>query len=190
MSKILTTTSSDTSVSHQPLSSPTLVLPTEVPKQVSVSALWVFSNPNSSWSPSYLSSWLVFSVFMVWSLPSSSSKKVSSLFYSVPATGYKANAAYAHLASGLCCGFSSLVFYVLTQGCRFSNRYRGWCRCESKRATRQDFRRNDFDIDFRRSLGIVWFNRITDSYFTRLKVKKNPNCWLINKFILLFHFLK
>ncbi len=27
----------------------------------------------------------------------------------VPGTGYKANAAYAHLASGLCCGFSSLV---------------------------------------------------------------------------------
>ena len=32
-------------------------------------------------------------------------------FKIVPATGYKANAAYAHLASGLCCGFSSLVIY-------------------------------------------------------------------------------
>ena len=29
--------------------------------------------------------------------------------YLVPATDYTANAAYAHLASGLCCGFSSLV---------------------------------------------------------------------------------
>ena len=27
----------------------------------------------------------------------------------VPGEGYKANQAYAHLASGLCCGFSSLV---------------------------------------------------------------------------------
>lgn len=27
----------------------------------------------------------------------------------VPTTGYTANAAYAHLASGLCCGFSSLA---------------------------------------------------------------------------------
>ena len=31
----------------------------------------------------------------------------------VPTTGYKANAAYAHLASGLCCGFSSLVILCL-----------------------------------------------------------------------------
>jgi V-type H+-transporting ATPase proteolipid subunit len=29
--------------------------------------------------------------------------------YLVPSTNYQANAAYAHLASGLCCGFSSLV---------------------------------------------------------------------------------
>lgn len=27
----------------------------------------------------------------------------------VPGTGYTSNAAYAHLASGLCCGFSSLA---------------------------------------------------------------------------------
>jgi V-type H+-transporting ATPase proteolipid subunit len=38
-------------------------------------------------------------------------KKVQFFNNSVPATGYKANAAYAHLASGLCCGFSSLVRY-------------------------------------------------------------------------------
>jgi hypothetical protein len=43
-------------------------------------------------------------------LLSSSFKRVKILFMNlVPATGYKANAAYAHLASGLCCGFSSLV---------------------------------------------------------------------------------
>jgi V-type H+-transporting ATPase proteolipid subunit len=36
-------------------------------------------------------------------------KKVHFHLIEVPATGYKANAAYAHLASGLCCGFSSLV---------------------------------------------------------------------------------
>ena len=30
-------------------------------------------------------------------------------FYIVPGTGYTSNAAYAHLASGLCCGFSSLA---------------------------------------------------------------------------------
>jgi len=32
---------------------------------------------------------------------------------SVPSTGYLANQAYAHLASGLCCGFSSLVLDIL-----------------------------------------------------------------------------
>jgi F0F1-type ATP synthase membrane subunit c/vacuolar-type H+-ATPase subunit K len=30
-------------------------------------------------------------------------------YYLVPAKDYAANAAYAHLASGLCCGFSSLA---------------------------------------------------------------------------------
>jgi V-type H+-transporting ATPase proteolipid subunit len=39
-----------------------------------------------------------------------SCKKVLFFFYVlVPTTGYTANAAYAHLASGLCCGFSSLA---------------------------------------------------------------------------------
>ena len=43
-------------------------------------------------------------------------QKSTWLAYTVPASGYSANAAYAHLASGLCCGFSSLV--------SFSNNYR------------------------------------------------------------------
>jgi V-type H+-transporting ATPase proteolipid subunit len=36
-------------------------------------------------------------------------KKVIFILYLVPGTNYGANAAYAHLASGLCCGFSSLA---------------------------------------------------------------------------------
>lgn len=36
-------------------------------------------------------------------------QKSKFFFYSVPGTDYKPSAAYAHLASGLCCGFSSLV---------------------------------------------------------------------------------
>ena len=36
-------------------------------------------------------------------------QKSTFLFNLVPTEGYKANQAYAHLASGLCCGFSSLV---------------------------------------------------------------------------------
>jgi V-type H+-transporting ATPase 16kDa proteolipid subunit len=36
-------------------------------------------------------------------------QKSKQFFMSVPNTGYLANQAYAHLASGLCCGFSSLV---------------------------------------------------------------------------------
>ncbi len=108
--KILTTTSSDTSESHQPWFSPTLVLPTVALKQVWVFAQWVSSNPNLSWNPSSQSSWLVSWVSTVWSSLSSLSRRVNNFVMSlVPATGYKANAAYAHLASGLCCGFSSLV---------------------------------------------------------------------------------
>ena len=39
-------------------------------------------------------------------------QKSNTFFYHlVPAENYTANAAYAHLASGLCCGFSSLVCY-------------------------------------------------------------------------------
>ena len=36
-------------------------------------------------------------------------QKSTHLYNLVPATNYSANAAYAHLASGLCCGFSSLA---------------------------------------------------------------------------------
>ena len=36
-------------------------------------------------------------------------QKSNSNLMLVPAENYTANAAYAHLASGLCCGFSSLV---------------------------------------------------------------------------------
>lgn len=40
-------------------------------------------------------------------------QKSTSSWILVPATGYGSNAAYAHLASGLCCGFSSLVMVTL-----------------------------------------------------------------------------
>lgn len=138
-------------------------------RPVLVFAQWVSSSLNLSWSPSFQSSWLVFSVFMVWSLPSSSFRKVHLTYNTVPANNeYKPNAAYAHLASGLCCGFSSLVTIYLISGCWFSDRYCRRRRCKSKRATGQDFRRNDFDIDFRLSLGLVWSHRVPDLNITRL----------------------
>jgi ATP synthase proteolipid subunit len=89
---------------------------------------------------------------------------------SVPSTGYTANQAYAHLASGLCCGFSSLVTIYSNLGCRFSNwnRRRRWC--TSQRATRQNFCRNDINIDLRRGTRIVWAYRIFDIDFSRLTV--------------------
>ena len=47
-------------------------------------------------------------------------QKSNNIFYLVPAEKYTANAAYAHLASGLCCGFSSLVKYIDNIGCWIS----------------------------------------------------------------------
>ena len=41
--------------------------------------------------------------------------------YLVPGSGYTENSAYAHLASGLCCGFSSLVKIKITLGSRIGN---------------------------------------------------------------------
>ena len=58
-------------------------------------------------------------------------QKSNSFLILVPAVGYKANAAYAHLASGLCCGFSSLVIISLNQGCWFGYRHRRRRRCKS-----------------------------------------------------------
>lgn len=138
-------------------------------RPVLVFAQWVSSSLNLSWSPLFQSSWLVSSVFMVWSLLSSSFRKVHLTYNTVPANNeYKPNAAYAHLASGLCCGFSSLVTIYLISGCWFSDRYCRRRRCKSKRAAGQDFRRNDFDIDFRLSLGLVWSYRLPYLNITRL----------------------
>jgi V-type H+-transporting ATPase proteolipid subunit len=102
----------------------------------------------------------------------------------VPATGYKANAAYAHLASGLCCGFSSLVIKSLIEGGRIGDRYCGRRGCAGERTTGQDLRGNDFDIDFRRSPGIVRSYRIFDSHFAGLKTCETLKFLMMNKFML------
>ena len=47
-------------------------------------------------------------------------QKSNIILIQVPTTDYTANAAYAHLASGLCCGFSSLVILNNNIGCRIS----------------------------------------------------------------------
>jgi V-type H+-transporting ATPase proteolipid subunit len=48
-------------------------------------------------------------------------QKSNILFDVVPSSGYTANQAYAHLASGLCCGFSSLVIIKIYIGCWTGN---------------------------------------------------------------------
>lgn len=48
-------------------------------------------------------------------------------------------------------------------GSWFGYRYRGRRRSTSQRSTRQDICGYDSDFDFRRSLGLVWTNRISDS---------------------------
>ena len=87
----------------------------------------------------------------------------------VPANNeYKPNAAYAHLASGLCCGFSSLVIFLFMKGCRTGHRYRRRRRCESECATGQDLRRNDSYSHLWLSLGLVWSHRFPHLDFSRL----------------------
>ena len=102
-------------------------------------------------------------------------QKSTSFNYLVPATGYKANAAYAHLASGLCCGFSSLVRNNLILGCWFGD-WNCWrCRCKSKCSTGQDFRGNDFNFNFRLSFGFIWFNSLSYLNISRLIKKRKSS---------------
>lgn len=58
---------------------------------------------------------------------------------------YPESAGYKHLASGLCCGLSSLVinlfsFDAFILGCWSRYRYCWWCRSQSKCPTRLDLR--------------------------------------------------
>ncbi len=143
-------------------------------RQVWVFAQWVSSNLNSSWNQWSQLSWPVSWVSTVWSSLSSSSKRVNHLMINlVPTSGYKANAAYAHLASGLCCGFSSLVRIWIIQGCRFGHRYCRWRRCQSQRATGQNLCWNDLDLDFRISARSLRSYRVTHPNITRLNELKN-----------------
>lgn len=63
-------------------------------------------------------------------------QKSTDIAKSVPNTGYTSSAAYAHLASGLCCGFSSLVRNKLIIGCRTRHWNRGGCGSSCERPTR------------------------------------------------------
>ena len=90
----------------------------------------------------------------------------------VPTEGYKANQAYAHLASGLCCGFSSLVKIYSYLGCWTRYWYSGRRRSEGQRSAGQNLRGNDSDFDFRRGSCLVWLDRFFDLNFSRLTPKK------------------
>jgi hypothetical protein len=78
---------------------------------------------------------------------------------------------YAHLASGLCCGFSSLVPTIVISGGRAIHRNRGRRRCTCKRSARQDIRGNDSDSDLRRSTGAVRSDRVTDPLVVVINVR-------------------
>ena len=95
-------------------------------------------------------------------------QKSNNCLNSVPNTDYTSNMAYAHLASGLCCGFSSLVKTHPYSGGRTRYWNRGRCRCQSQCTARQDFRWNDSDPHFRRGTRTVRFDRFSDSHIARL----------------------
>ena len=144
--------------SPQLSSSPTSEPPTAVPKLELASVPWVSSNPSLSWSRLSPLLWLVSSVSMVWLLLLSSFKKVNPFLYS----------SWKWLHRKLCIrpsGFRTLLWVQFT-GSRTGN-WNCWrCRSASKRAAGQNIRGNDSDIDFRRSAGVVWADRIVDSHVT------------------------
>lgn len=134
----------------------------ELPKPAQVSAASPSGDPLSSWSHSSPLSWPVSSVSMAWSSPSFWVKKVSLKLNSVKKDGmYTYHDGYKHMASGLVCGFSCVVIICTKLGRRVRHWYRWRRRNQSQRPTVKIVCRTDFDIDFRRSLGIVRIDRFT-----------------------------
>ena len=86
---------------------------TEPPSPESVSAQWVFWNPNCSSSQLFQSLWLVSWVSTASLSLSSFKEEVSRSAFSdvtkLVNNQYTESMGYKHLASGLCCGFSSLA---------------------------------------------------------------------------------
>jgi len=76
------------------------------------------------------------------------STDMSDLVPSNPAN-YSYYQGYAHLASGLCCGFSSLVSVGISSGSGTVDRNCRRCRCTRERSTGQDLRGNDSNPDLR-----------------------------------------
>ena len=77
--------------------------------------------------------------------------------------GYTEAMGYKHLASGLCCGLSSLViilssYWAFILGCWSRYRYCWWCRSQSKRPTGPDLRWYDSDPYLRWGSRSIWYD--------------------------------
>ena len=143
----------------------------EQPKPVQESAASPSGDPQSSWSHSSQSSWLVSLVSTEWSLLSSWVKKVIPVLNSVKKDGqYTYHDGYKHMASGLVCGFSCVVCFLFYSGCWLRYRNRRRCRNQSQCSAIKTVCRTHPHLNFRRSLGIVRTYRISHFGFMSLSL--------------------
>lgn len=93
-------------------------------KQEQESVAFLFGDLQLSWSHSFQWSWPVSWVFTEWLSLLFSVKKVNRFLNLVKKGEYNYHDGYKHMASGLVCGFSCVVNYIIKLGCRIHDRNR------------------------------------------------------------------